>query len=286
MKILFILLNLITFTSFARQYPQEQDYKPHDTGHKQYGARSLHHTGRYALTFDDGPHPIRTAKILDLLKEYNAKATFFVLTSNINQKTFPLIKRMLNEGHIVASHGHNHNNSNSISKIEWKSQVKQSFKQLSFWYQKAGYKFKKYYYRFPYAAYGERADYHHLNVLRELSHDLTGKNCLHFAFWDIDSGDWIPGISAQEVASNIQAYQEGGKFITYKSIRKNGKITQVKVSKVINPTSGGVILQHDIQESSVLGTELFLKYARNNGLEIVSLDEVEEFAITRDCQIQ
>lgn len=277
---------MFSLSAFARQYPEERTYTSSDKGYTQYGAPSLYHTGKYSLTFDDGPHPVRTPKILDILKKHDVKATFFVITSNINEGNFPIIKRILDEGHLLASHGRKHDNSNKITKEQWKSRVQQSFVDLKKLYKKAGHKFDKYFYRFPYAAYGERKDHHHLNTLKAISQELMGDNCIHFAFWDIDSGDWIPGMTAEEVSQNIQAYQEGGRFITYKTIRKNGKLTQVKViSEVQDPKSGGVILQHDIQESSVKGTELFIKYAKASGLQLVRLDEVQEFAVTKDCRM-
>jgi len=58
------------------------------------------------LTFDDGPNGY-TGKILDLLKQYNAKATFFMLSGNM--KSNPnLVKRMVAEGHSVGLHGVTH----------------------------------------------------------------------------------------------------------------------------------------------------------------------------------
>lgn len=60
-----------------------------------------------AITFDDGPHPIFTAQILDLLSKYNAKATFFV--SGNKAKAYPeLIKRQIQEGHEVGNHTYHH----------------------------------------------------------------------------------------------------------------------------------------------------------------------------------
>lgn len=267
------------------QYPEDRTYTNQDRGYTQYGAPSLHQTGKYAMTFDDGPHPIRTPKILDTLKKHNVKATFFVITTNITEATFPLIKRMLDEGHIVASHGRSHDNSNTLSKEVWKARVKQSFLDLKKWYAKAGHDFDKFFYRFPYAAYGERNEYNHMNALKEISMELTGDNCIQFAFWDHDSGDWIPGMTGPEVAANYKSFQEGGKVTTYKTVRQNGKLTQIKVIKNYEAIGGGVVLQHDIQESSVTGTELFLKYAETNGLSIVRLDEVQEFAVTKSCRM-
>lgn len=60
-----------------------------------------------ALTFDDGPSEKATEEILDLLKEYNAKATFFVIGHRV--KEFPdIIKREIAEGHEVANHTYHH----------------------------------------------------------------------------------------------------------------------------------------------------------------------------------
>lgn len=58
------------------------------------------------ITFDDGPNK-NTSKILDILKEYNMKATFFLLEDRIN--TYPeIVKRMLSEGHSIGLHGQSH----------------------------------------------------------------------------------------------------------------------------------------------------------------------------------
>lgn len=57
------------------------------------------------LTFDDGPSP-NTPYILDILKEYNVKATFFV--TNQHPASVPLIERIHKEGHTVAAHTYSH----------------------------------------------------------------------------------------------------------------------------------------------------------------------------------
>ena len=60
-----------------------------------------------ALSFDDGPDPTNTPKILDALKKENAKATFFVLGSQA-QKYPNLIKRIAKEGHAIGNHSFSH----------------------------------------------------------------------------------------------------------------------------------------------------------------------------------
>ena len=61
------------------------------------------------LTFDDGPTTKATGKILDVLKEENVKATFFVVGKHVKEHP-ELVKREYDEGHYIANHGYNHNN--------------------------------------------------------------------------------------------------------------------------------------------------------------------------------
>ena len=61
---------------------------------------------RVFLTFDDGPST-QTSAILDILKEQNVKATFFVLGVNVDQKP-DIVKRIYEEGHYIANHGYTH----------------------------------------------------------------------------------------------------------------------------------------------------------------------------------
>ncbi|HTK31260.1 MAG TPA: polysaccharide deacetylase family protein [Candidatus Saccharimonadaceae bacterium] len=62
---------------------------------------------RFALTFDDGPNPGATPRILDALARRGAFATFFVLAPNVRRHPH-LIRRMRGEGHEVAAHGDRH----------------------------------------------------------------------------------------------------------------------------------------------------------------------------------
>lgn len=60
------------------------------------------------LTFDDGPSTNNTPKILDILKKYNIKATFFVIGQCAEQNS-ELVKREVAEGHVVGNHTYSHN---------------------------------------------------------------------------------------------------------------------------------------------------------------------------------
>ena len=60
------------------------------------------------LTFDDGPSTSNTPGILDVLKKENVKATFFVVTSGIDEKTAPILQRIVDEGHTLCIHANEH----------------------------------------------------------------------------------------------------------------------------------------------------------------------------------
>jgi len=64
---------------------------------------------KIVLTFDDGPDPRYTADVLDVLKKYQAKATFFVVGMNASANP-DLLRRIVNEGHEIGSHTFTHPN--------------------------------------------------------------------------------------------------------------------------------------------------------------------------------
>ena len=62
-----------------------------------------------ALTFDDGPHPSNTPRLLDILKERNVKATFYVVATNA--RAYPeIMRRIIAEGHEIGNHTVTHGN--------------------------------------------------------------------------------------------------------------------------------------------------------------------------------
>lgn len=62
---------------------------------------------KVALTFDDGPHKIYTAQLLDGLAQRQVKATFFVIGKNIEGNE-ALLRRMQEEGHLIGNHTYDH----------------------------------------------------------------------------------------------------------------------------------------------------------------------------------
>ncbi len=77
------------------------------------------------LTFDDGPHPTITPRVLDLLKAYQAKATFFCIGKNV--EAYPdIYRRIIQEGHRVGNHTYSHLNSKETDEDVWLEDVKKA----------------------------------------------------------------------------------------------------------------------------------------------------------------
>ena len=77
---------------------------------------------KIALTFDDGPHPRYTPQILDILDEYNIKATFFVV--GVNAKYYPeALELIAQRGHEIANHTYTHPHVSSIDTEKLKREV-------------------------------------------------------------------------------------------------------------------------------------------------------------------
>ena len=68
-----------------------------------------------AMTFDDGPHPQNTPRLLDMLRDRNIKATFYVIGRNVD--LYPSItRRIVAEGHEIGNHTYTHGNLTKMSK--------------------------------------------------------------------------------------------------------------------------------------------------------------------------
>lgn len=69
-----------------------------------------------ALTFDDGPHPVQTAQVLDKLQALGVPATFFVIGRQINDATRPVVQRLLAAGHELGHHSWSHPHLTGLSR--------------------------------------------------------------------------------------------------------------------------------------------------------------------------
>ncbi|MGI0482610.1 polysaccharide deacetylase family protein [Geminocystis sp. CENA526] len=124
------------------------------------------------LTFDDGPTSEYTIKILDILKKYNVKATFFVVGKRV-QKNCPIIRRMYQEGHEIGNHSYTHP---YLTKISIEEQQKEIAYTQQIIQQCIGYQPR--WFRAPYG--DQNPDL--LNIVNRFG--------LKNAQWTIDTNDW------------------------------------------------------------------------------------------------
>jgi peptidoglycan/xylan/chitin deacetylase (PgdA/CDA1 family) len=79
------------------------------------------------LTFDDGPSATTTPRLLDLLKEFGIKATFFVVGRNIaDTQGLAIIKRMADEGHQIGNHSYSHPRLTELNTAQIEQEIKQT----------------------------------------------------------------------------------------------------------------------------------------------------------------
>lgn len=271
-----------------KQFPNPgQIYVPgKDTGFSQYLAKSLRGTKKVALTFDDGPDAVTTPKLLDTLKKFNTKVTFFLLTDNITAETLPIVQRMIAEGHTIASHHHDHVSSDTKTEAAYRAGLKKSITKIARLEEEGNSEHKEIYYRFPYGAYGsKKLAYHHLNVMKDVSKELFGDNCINFVFWDIDTVDWLVEMTPDDITQNVMANIFGGTAYDFQR-NSNGSYSKITL-KINKPLGGGVVLMHDVHARSVDAVPKILQKFIEKGVEVVPLQEVDEYSYRgKECRLK
>lgn len=124
-----------------------------------------------SLTFDDGPNPLYTQQVLDILARYDVKATFFLLGQEVVRHP-ELAKQIVEEGHQVANHSFGHPNFAEISDEEVLEEVNRTQEAII---DATG--ITPTMYRMPYGAGGARV----VNLLPDMNSVI----------WNVDSEDWI-----------------------------------------------------------------------------------------------
>lgn len=150
------------------------------------------------LSFDDGPHPHITPFVLDLLKQYNAKASFFCIGKNV--KAYPdVYKRIIDEGHAIGNHTQHHLNGWKNSKEDYLKDVKEA----------AGY-INSRLFRPPYG-----------KITREQIAALE-KNPLEFKtiMWTVLSGDFDTRISKEKCLGNVLNKTTNGSIVVFHDSEK------------------------------------------------------------------
>lgn len=144
-----------------------------------------------ALSFDDGPNPLVTPRVLDILAAEHIHATFFLIGSRIPGNE-PLVRRMYREGNEIGNHSWNHADFTKLSPAEMDAQLRQTQTTIV----NAGIPAPRLF-RPPYGAVNDTVISHtHMTIAR----------------WDIDPEDWLVQ-DAAKVDQNLLAHAKPGGII-------------------------------------------------------------------------
>ena len=169
---------------------------------------------KIALTFDDGPHAVLTNEILDILDEYDIKATFFVVGENIDQNP-DVLRRIADSGHEIGNHTESH--------IDCaKSNYRKIKKELASVHERVleicDYDIKLF--RPPGGAWDKKTV--------KAAHDMVYSIIL----WSVDTKDWAH-TDALKIADNIHSNIKSGSIILFHDYISKNSPTPTALRRVI-----------------------------------------------------
>ncbi|MCI8388611.1 MAG: polysaccharide deacetylase family protein [Clostridiales bacterium] len=147
-----------------------------------------------ALTFDDGPHYKYTEEILDILDEYNAKATFFVV-GELAERYPELILRELAEGHEIGNHTWSHPKMKKLSSNQLTNELMRTEELLN---EIADYRPKLF--RPPEGSFGKSVE------------NIAEQNDYTLILWTVDTRDWAH-TPVDDIVKNVIDSTESGSII-------------------------------------------------------------------------
>ncbi|MCC6625565.1 MAG: polysaccharide deacetylase family protein [Deltaproteobacteria bacterium] len=205
---------------------------------------------RVALTFDDGPNPTTTPKVLDVLAEHGVKATFFINGTRVKgDAERAILARILDEGHILASHSQNHLDLKAVSSTKLASEVLGTDTIL----RAAGVEPR--YFRFPFGS----ASCAGMSYVRSLGYIVTG--------WHIDSADWCfakgSGVCTQATFRYVPD--------AFRRDMAGYVMSQVRAK------NGGVLLFHDVHANTAASLDGILSELEDAGFTFVNVDDEATF---------
>lgn len=154
------------------------------------------------LTFDDGPS-VNTRKILDILKKYDIKATFFVVGKE-DDESIELYKEIINNGHTIGNHSYSHDYKYIYTSLENYSEDFLRLQRLL--KEKCNYDIEIA--RFPGGSNNTVSDRYHKDIMVDLSKYLIESNVTYFD-WNVDSTD--ANATTMSVESIIREAIKGAK---------------------------------------------------------------------------
>ena len=180
------------------------------------------------LTFDCGYENGYTKNILDVLKEKNVKATFFI-TGHYLKSATDLVKRMIDEGHVVANHSYHHKNITKITDDEIKKEIvdlEEEYKRLT------GKELTKFY-RPPAGNF----DDHSLGIVNKLGYKTM--------FWSVAYPDWLESNDVTRAVNEVTKNIHNGAIILLHAVSNaNSEALRVIIDKLQNQ---GYIIQTSLK---------------------------------------
>ena len=196
---------------------------------------------RVAITFDDGPHNVRTKKIVDELDKYGYSATFFVVGNRVDGKAYnggDAVKYAYSHGNEIAIHGYTHavyyHNCADDRYERELSNTKNAIKEVV-----------------PDAK---------VKLMRPIGGNITDERVEECDYsvimWSVDSEDW-----------------------KYKGRGDNDELAQQNIDIIVENVmsqvkSGDIILMHDIYENTYEATKIILERLHDEGYDVVSVSEL------------
>ena len=171
------------------------------------------------LTFDNGYEAGYTSKILEVLKQNNVTATFFITAHYLNTQE-DLVKQMIDEGHIVGNHTVNHKSMPNLSDEEIKKEVMDLHQAI---YSKFNYEMK--YIRPPKGEYSERS----LSVTNSLGYKTV--------MWSFAYEDWDEKNQPEEEKSKqkiINNLHNGEIILLHATSKTNTNILDSVIKEIKN----------------------------------------------------
>lgn len=167
------------------------------------------------LTFDDGPTPEITPWVLDILKQFDAKATFFCIGQNL--QLYPdITHKVLEEGHAIGNHTFRHENGWKTSTEIYVESAEQTQSEIG-----KNFVSKSRMFRPPYG-----------KIRKQQAQQLIAKG-YKIVMWDILSRDYNPSVTPKTCISTVVKNASSGSIIVFHDSKKAFPVLEMALPEIL-----------------------------------------------------